>query len=186
MSLSLDGEGRMRRLSRWGVESGGLRAASILFVQLGGLVLGAVLAAQTGLRVDAASFGVVFVALELGLLRGLVLAAAIGYLADLFSGQPHGLWMTGAVASFAALRLFVFRVVGAQALTVALLAGFAALVAGLARAILLGSVGQPAPAASALLGLAALTAAGGPIAYRLFSFASDRFKKRDEQLFKGG
>lgn len=169
----------MRRISRWGMESGGLRALSILTVQVGLFVLASFLAWQIDLHVDVAAFGVAFCALELALARGLALTAGIGYLADLFSGQPHGLWMTGAVAAFAALRLFVFRIAGSGALTVGLLTGFAVLVAALARAILQLSVGRDTAPPFALASMVLLGGALGPGVYALLRWASDRFKKRD-------
>lgn len=176
----------MRRFSRWGLESGGLRAGSIGLAQLVLLVVASTLSLQLGWRIDAASYGVVFIALELGFMRGLLLCALVGYLADLFGGQPQGLWMAGAVASFAALRLFVFRIAGAGALTVALLTAFAVGVAGLTRLILLRTLGQSPSDLGALFGLVLGTAVVAPLTHRLFAFASDRFKKRDEQLFNGG
>lgn len=182
MTLSLDGESRLRRIRRWGVESGGLRATSILLVMLLLLAVASVVAHETGWVIDVAATGVVFVALELGLLRGLALTAGMGYLADLFSGQPRGLWLAGSVVSFLALRLFVFRVEGARPVTVALLGGFSALVAGLARMVLQASVG-PGVAEGTTFGFFGAVLGASASAYPAYLFldwASDRFRSRDE------
>lgn len=185
MTLSLEPESRLRKISRWGLESGSLRAAAIISVELALLVLASALVWQPGFRFDPAALGVTFCALELGLLRGLLAAVIIGYLADLFSGGPLGLWMFGAAFGYAVLRLFVFRVVGARAPTVALLSGVAALVGGLGRAGL-ELLFDTAPPSGGLrfVGLVLGSTALGYPSYVTFRWASDRFRKRDDQAFR--
>lgn len=186
MTLSLEGDGRFRRFSQWGVDSGGLRAASILAVAVLLQLLASGLAWRPGVRVDPVALGVTFCALEAGLVRGLLISLGIGYMADLYSGQPRGLWMAGAVLTYGVLRLFVVRVVGARFLTVAVLSALAASVSGVLRTGLEALFGGGVhPGALVDLVVTALASGGvGFPAFMLFRWASDRFRARDENLFR--
>ncbi|MEO1232389.1 MAG: hypothetical protein AAFZ18_26175 [Myxococcota bacterium] len=185
MSLSLEPESRFRRISAWGLESGGLRAASILVVAALSTAFSGVLARDTGLRIDPAALGATFCALEVGLARGLILAASIGYIADVSSGQPRGLWTFGTVVAYGVLRLFVIRVVGARAGTVMILTALAAGTAYLARWGLELLTGNDVGlwGVRMMLGVAGTTLLGYP-AFVVYGWASDRFRSREDTLFR--
>ena len=160
------------------LESEGLRGASVIGVQLVLLVLGAAAAWRPGLRVDVPVLGVLFCALEFRLVPGFLVSLVIGYLADVFSGQPHGLWMAGSLGSYAVLRLLVVRVVGAQLRTIILLAAVAAASSALIRGVL---EDQPSRAILARVGAGLAAAVLAYPAYRLFLWASDPFREKDPQ-----
>lgn len=184
MSVSLDRESRWSWLGRWGMESGGLRATSILGFSLVTTALASSLALWTGVRIDTVALGVTFCSLELRLERGLLLALGIAYLGESFTGTPHGLYLFGAAASYGLLRLLVFRVVGARAATVAGLAGLASGAAAMARMGLAASVGAAHPAPASILATLLATAV---VAYPVFCgyrFVSDRFRAREDTLFR--
>lgn len=185
MNLSLDAESPLSRFSRWSMESGGLRASSILL--LGALYTSAAsaFALMTGVRIDAAAIGLTLCARDTEPLRGLVLACGLGYLAELYSGQPHGLWMFGASVAYAVLRVVLVRLVSHRASTVVALAALATLVAAAARGLLGASVGQPAGGAAAALGSTLATALVAYPGYRLMRLVSDRFRRRDDARFRG-
>lgn len=185
MNLSLEPDSRFRRFSAWGLESGGLRAASILAVAALSTAFSGVLARSTGLRLDPAALGAMFCALEVGLGRGLILATAIGYIADVSSGQPRGLWTFGTVVAYGVLRLFVVRVVGARAGTIMVLTALAAFTAHVARWGLEATVGNEGGlwGLRVLIGVLGTTLLGYP-AFLVYGWASDRFRSRDDTLFR--
>ena len=181
MSLSLDPESRVDRLGRLGIESGGLRAFSIGVVALLLTAPAQVTAVEPGIRIDACALAATFCALELSLVRGLVSTLVIGLVTEPFTGVPRGVWSFGAVCAFGALRLMVVRIVGAELRTVTLLAGAAAAVSAFGRIGLEASLGGEGVAihpAGIVYEVLATALVGYP-AYRIFAWASDRFRKRD-------
>lgn len=185
MSVSLEPQGGLRAFSRWGLDSGGLRALSVLVTAFLMASIAHAVAYGFGVRIDVGALGVTFCALEVGLFRGLALTLGVGYIADVASGQPRGLWTFGAVVGYAVLRLFVVRVVGARAPTVVFLTVVAASAAMVGRAVLqLATEVAPTGAMSRALVTLVATAVVGYPAYWMFRFASDRFRPRDETLFR--
>lgn len=184
MSLSLDRESRFTAIGRWGMESGGLRATSALVFALATAAFGSTFGLWTGLRYDPIALGVTFCALEISLMRGLLLSVGIGYIGELFLGRPHGLGVFGAAVSYGLLRLIVFRVVGARAPTVAGLAGLAAIGGAAARGLLAASEGGAVPELGEATITTLVTAVVAYPAYRGYRFVSDRFRPKEDALFR--
>lgn len=138
------------------------------------------------LRPDVVAPILVFCALELELLPGLFVLSGVGYLADVFSGEPAGLYWGSSVLVFLLLRLFVFRVVGSRPMMVTAFVGVATAL-GLVTRLLMQAVlgGGPVPLSSFGGGLwsVALGAAvlGYPI-YRLFRAVDERLRPREEHF----
>ncbi len=121
----------------------------VVFAALMIVVLSAV-AQRPAFRVDIATLIIVYLALERELIAGMLLSLSVGYLADLFSGQPPGLYMASEVMVFLGLRLFVFRIVGSRFLIVTGIGLTSTLVALLLRSIIQGVLGPARPAFSAM------------------------------------
>ena len=185
MTISLEPEGRLHRFGQWGVQSGGLQTASILFVSLVLYLVASTVIWRPGFRFDPAALVVTFCALEMTMLRGLGLAFMTGYLADLFSGHERGLWWVSTVLTYGVLRLIVVRVVGAQPPIVAILSGIAAFCAWFSRLILQVFVEGYLPPHILWGGSASIlgsTLLGYPV-YVVFLWTSERFRAGTDNLF---
>jgi rod shape-determining protein MreD len=150
------------------------------------LVIASVGAKSPMVRIDVASLVIVYVALEYTLLRGAVAAIAVGYLADLVSGESRGLSMASSVMVFLMVRLLVVRVTGSRWFMVTSVSMFSTAVALSARFLIENTVGPAnttiravSPAfASLLIGSALL----GYPCYRLFRLVDDRFRPRADTI----
>ena len=181
-------EGRRNRPMRtWlRTESGLLRVAGVLAATLILLATSSFAVVQFGLRVDIISLSVVFLALEFGTMSGLTLCVLLGYLGDVFAGQPKGLWITGAVWSFFLLRLLMTSVVEATFSTVVVLGIIATSFSWFIRVlvlVLLGPSGLPKGVWWPLMGTIFSSALLAYPVYLFIHFCSDRFRGRDESMF---
>lgn len=165
-----------------------LRVVANLLAALA-LFLVASVVREPSVRPDLATLVVVFLALEQELLRGLVLAAAVGYLSDIFSGLGSGLDAATNVAVYLVLRVFVARIAGGTALMVTLMALVATALALFVRQVIEAVVG-PGQASLALL-LPALPSVvlgaallGYPV-YRGLLSIDRRFRPKEEFGFGG-
>lgn len=150
------------------------------------LTIQSVVARQPTLRSDFATLVVVYLALEQSFGTGLVMTLVVGYVADVFSGEPRGLYMASLVIVFLLLRMVVFRIVGSRwfiVTAIAVLSTLAALLVRLAIESMLGpgeaSLADVSPALVATFGVAATF--GYPI-YRLLRFIEERFRGREEAM----
>lgn len=139
----------------------------------------AVFAAETGLAVDLTPVVVIFWAVELDLLAGVIMTAVVGYVADALSGAPPGSMMAGHLGAFIALRAVVRRPPVMSPPVIVLLAAWAAVTSVGARALLhAGFGGDALPAASMARG-AAVVVAAVPL-YALLRRLSEPFRPREE------
>ena len=181
-------EGRRGRPMRtWlRTESGLLRVASVLAATLVLLASSSFAVVHIGVRVDVISLSVVFLALEFGTVSGLMMCVVLGYLGDLFAGQPKGLWITGAVWSYFLLKALMTSAFEARLPTVVVLGIISTVFSWFIRSLVLvflGPEGLPRgiwlPLLSSLLSAIVLAY---PV-YLFIHFCSDRFRGRDESMF---
>lgn len=152
------------------------------------LSVASVLARSPRSRVDLLAPIIVFLSLELELLPGLVMAFGLGYLADVFSGEPRGLYWSSTVLLFLVLRLFVAQIVGSRPPMVVAIVLLTTALGLVLRLVLQAVIGfGRAPLAAITPSLVALVVGalflGYPI-YRLFSAVDDRLKPREDQFFR--
>jgi rod shape-determining protein MreD len=112
-----------------------LMAATVL------LTTQSVLALKPTLRPDVATLVIVYLAMEHELIPGLVTAILVGYLADVFSGEPPGLYCASLVIVYLVLRLIVLRIVGSRWFIVTGLSILATFLAILVRLVIESALG---------------------------------------------
>ncbi len=159
--------GRLVRLRRWGLESGGLYAVALLVATAFLVTLASALAWWPGLYIDPAAPVLAFLTGEVRARPKLAraLAVAVAYLVDLHSGQPLGLWLAGGIAGFGAARVFGAPLPVSRPAVAAALTAAAAAAAALVRAALLSGVGDPSAPFAAVAVQVLATAALGPVAF---------------------
>src|SRR5687767_11228919 len=133
-----------------------------------------VFALEPELRADVATLVIVYLSMEHELISGMVVTLVVGYIADVFSGDPPGLYLASLVIVYLVLRLIVLRIVGSRWFIVtglSILATFFAIVVRLLIEALIGpdeaSLAAFNPALPATFLVAAL---GGYPIYRVLWF----------------
>jgi hypothetical protein len=170
----------MARLGR-PLESAGAWYAALGVVCVGVLCVQSVLASELGWSVDLTPVAIAFLAVELELMPGLALAAAVAYAADALGGGPPGLILGGHLAAFMLLRLLVRRNPVLSPPVVVVLSALAAVSAMVARMALHAALGSgPALATELGLGrLAAVLVSAVPL-YGVLRRVGEPFRPRDE------
>ncbi len=164
-----------------------LRFAALFGVATFVLATNSVLSRSPSLRLDVVAPIVVFLSLELELFVGLIAAFGVGYLADLFSGEPKGLYWASTVIQFLLLRLFVFRIVGSRPPIVAAIVVATTVLGLVVRLLMQATLGPGRSTVTSMSpGLLSLflgaVLLGYPL-YALFSRVDAKLKPRDEQFF---
>jgi rod shape-determining protein MreD len=138
------------------------------------LTIQSVLALQPELRADVATLVIVYLAMEHELISGMVVTLFVGYIADVFSGDPPGLHLASLVIVYLVLRLIVLRIVGSGWLIVTGLSILATLFAILVRLFIEALIGPGEASLSAvrpaLLATLMVAAVGGYPLYRVLYF----------------
>jgi cell shape-determining protein MreD len=167
-------------------EGGRLRALAILGVTVLLLSIQSVVLHRTPLASDVATLLIVYLALESGLVTGILLALMIGYAGDLFSGESRGLISGSLVLLFLILRLSVVRLTGSRWIPITAISVLATLLSALLRLGLEGIVGPGRSTLNAMLpalpGLMLGAALFGYPCYRLLRFIDDRFRSREDEV----
>jgi rod shape-determining protein MreD len=78
------------------------------------LTIQSVMAQRPTLRPDVATLVIVYLAMDHELISGLVTTLVVGYIADVLSGDPPGLYLASLVIVYLLLRLIVLRIVGSR------------------------------------------------------------------------
>lgn len=164
-----------------------LRFAALFGVATALLSVSSVLSRSPSIRLDVVAPIVVFLSLELELMMGLIVAFGVGYLADIYSGDPRGLYWGSTVIQFLVLRLFVFRIVGSRPPIVVMIVFVTTILGLVVRLLMQATLGGGRPSISSMgPGLVSLflgaVVLGYPL-YALFSRIDARLRPRDEQFF---
>lgn len=91
------------------VDEARVRDLLFLLIAWGAFLLQSVIAQNPKLRFDLPALFILFLALELEFMAGLIMSVLVGYLADIYSGDPSGLTVTALVLVFLLLRLMVVQ-----------------------------------------------------------------------------
>ncbi len=154
--------------------SGRFRVLLVIVAATVLMTIQSVLALKPRLRPDVATLVIVYLAMEHELISGLVTTLVVGYIADVFSGDPPGLYLASLVIVYLVLRLIVLRIVGSRWFIVTGLSILATVLAILVRLAIVGLLGPKEaqlsainPAIPAIFLVAAL---GGYPIYRVLGF----------------
>ena len=162
--------------------SGRIRVALVVLAATVLLTMQSVFALKPSLRADVATLVIVYLAMDHELISGMVVALVVGYIADVFSGDPPGLYLASLVIVYLVLRLIVLRIVGSRWFIVTGLSILATFLAILVRAlisVILGSGDARFSAINpALLTTFLMAALGGYPVYRVLAFC-ERGLRRD-------
>jgi rod shape-determining protein MreD len=154
--------------------SGRIRVALVVVAATILLAVQSVFAREPELRTDIGTLVIVYLAMEHELVSGLVVTLAVGYVADLFSGDPPGLYLASLVIVYLVLRLIVLRIVGSRWFIVtglSILATAFAILVRLSIEALLGPDEASLTAINpALLATFLMAALGGYPIYRILGF----------------
>jgi rod shape-determining protein MreD len=186
--LTHRGESRLRV---WLAPFEGGRARLFVHLALACLLLSAssVASRSPRFRLDLAVLVIVYVALEYPMLRGIVAALVVGWIADLMSGESRGLSMAALVIAYLLVRLVVARITGSKWIMITGVSVFATIVDFIVRFLLESLVG-PSLATVRSMGSAIFTLLFGALilgypCYRLFRFVDNRFRPREESVVVG-
>jgi rod shape-determining protein MreD len=156
------------------LQSGRLRLVLVVVAATILLTAQSVLALKPRLRPDVATLVIVYLAMEHELVAGLVTTIVVGYITDVFSGDPPGLYLASLVMVYLVLRLIVLRIVGSRWFIVTGLSILATFFAILVRLLIESVVGPDEMTFSRIspaLPITFLVAAlGGYPIYRVLGF----------------